>query len=1300
MSKSKFNPLITASVMSAVYLAGVSFDSQAVVDSQLKSDDATSLTASFNDVTNYRLPAANAQGQKRYIVQFKQPSVAMYNGAGSFAPIPRLANHKIDTKSPAVRAYVNALDTQQTNFLSGLSSNFGRSVDALFSYKFAVNGVALYLTPEEASQVSNMTDVKHIELDREHYLDTDAGPTLIGANNVWDGAAPSTGTAFGEGVVLGIIDSGANFDHPSFADIGGDGYDHTNPLGAGNYLGVCDPTNVDQFNADYTCNDKLIGGYDFVDNAAPEDAFEVPGPEDENGHGTHTASTAGGNLVLTASANGVENIEISGVARHANVIAYDACYTSAQGQGLCPNVSTLASIDQVIADGIVDVVNYSIGGGTSPWTEAVSQSFLAATDNGVFVSASAGNSGPGPATLGHVEPWTATVGASTHTRGFETLLSMTGPGTPGAEVTDIAYITSNGPAFGAPITGGVQYSEVVDPANLEACVPFPANSFDGLVALVSRGTCSFEDKVNNSSDAGAIAVIVHNDDRAVAFGMNVGTTTTIPSVSIPQADGFALRDFILANPAPAAQIEIVNPAIVNTEQADVMADFSSRGPSPFEVNKPDVTGPGVNILAAFNDNEFIPTNADEEYGIISGTSMSSPHNAGAAALLKELQPNWSAPEIKSALMMTAVTAGVTKEDATTPADAFDRGAGRIQVDLASSSGLVMDESAFDFLLSDPANGGDPKELNLASYKNDNCVGSCSFTREFRSVAADPVTYSASLSDVVGTVTPSSFTVNPGQSVNLTVDIDGSALPAGAVSFGELVLTPQAESQNFDLGAPIAITDNGYQTNDPAANLTCSTINVSGVSPTSTMSVEMAIDHTWAGDVTLKVFNPNNDELAMLNRPGVPAGGFGNSSDLVATAPVTFSDTGTTDAETMGDAGSTICEVDGFCDYFPNPSEEVSSLADFASLVAAFDPNGTWFLCGGDSAGGDPGTIQAASLIFSGEAPSQPELHLPLVVTGFPEQPDIAVAPASLSASLDADTTTDLNLNISNSDVAGADLNWTIATTGSADVTVFDQPTNGTGGIVSDFFNDGVTNAGAYSADSFVLTEGASIDTARFDGFLSNGAPDITAELAAMTLSIYGDNAGVPDGHPEDGAGSELFTITIPINDANLDIGDGTGAVVFDILGANGSALELPAGTYWVTAFGDFTGANRWNWFQGEDITPGNAQLIDPTDIFGAGFTDWTDLTGIDPIFTSLSFGFFSSIDCGAPWLSVNPSSGAIAPGSDEDLTVTLDATGLAPGVYTAAVCVDSDDPDEPQVVVPVSMTVTGLPDLIFANGFE
>ena len=238
----------------------------------------------------------------------------------------------------------------------------------------------------------------------------------MGADGIWDGTATGglPGTQ-GEGVTVGIIDTGLNLGHSSFAAVGpSDGYTHTNPLGSGTYLGLCDSDP-----GTFVCNDKLIGYYIFTGETT----------EDGDGHGSHTGSTTAGNVLdagmvdLTPFAY---SPAISGVAPHANIIGYDGCLDD----GGCPFSALTAAIDQTVADGVVDVINYSIGGGSSdPWTDADSLAFLGAADAGIVPVTSASNSGPGAGTVGSPAdaPWMLAVGASTHNRaGLNSVESMSG----------------------------------------------------------------------------------------------------------------------------------------------------------------------------------------------------------------------------------------------------------------------------------------------------------------------------------------------------------------------------------------------------------------------------------------------------------------------------------------------------------------------------------------------------------------------------------------------------------------------------------------------------------------------------------------------------------------------------------------------------------------------------------------------------------------------------------------------------------------------------------------------------------
>ena len=217
-----------------------------------------------------------------------------------------------------------------------MANAFGHPVEAVYQYKNVLNAVAVRLEHAEALQAFNLPGVLTVYPDLIRQLETDIGPTLIGAPSIWEGETLDGSSTYGEGIIIGVIDSGINHAHPSFADVGNDGYDHTNPNGAGNYVGVCD---TDPLYADF-CNDKLIGGYDFTSSG---------GPEDEDGHGSHTASTSAGNFVeveIDDLAGGTFTVQISGVAPHANLIAYRVC----DDAGGCWTSATVAAVDQAIDD--------------------------------------------------------------------------------------------------------------------------------------------------------------------------------------------------------------------------------------------------------------------------------------------------------------------------------------------------------------------------------------------------------------------------------------------------------------------------------------------------------------------------------------------------------------------------------------------------------------------------------------------------------------------------------------------------------------------------------------------------------------------------------------------------------------------------------------------------------------------------------------------------------------------------------------------------------------------------------------
>ena len=712
-------------------------------------------------VTQYadEAPLYSLSGPEIYLLRLVDPPLASYRGEilGLEATSPVVTGAtKLDVDTSAGQAYVDYLAQKQNEILDAMQSRFGREVEVLHRYSAATNGFAVRLTGQEALEVASLPGIVDVQRDSLRYLDTDVGPTWIGAPGIWDGTATGTATK-GEGIIIGVIDGGINFDHPSFAAVGGDEYEHTNPFGEGEYVGWCDEENPNHDPAVHLCNDKLIGAWDYTDDGNKG--------EDDYGHGSHTASTAGGNVIDTTIDAPTISLErtISGVAPHANLIAYDVCI----GRG-CLHSAILAAIDQAVIDG-VDVINYSIGGGVnSPWDDDSSLAYLAARDAGIFVATSAGNDGPDAATIGSPSnsPWMLTVGAVTHNRKFvNAVIDMSGGDT-----------TAPADLWGESLTSGYGPAPIVhakDSGDALCLNPFPLGTWtNDEIVVCDRGINARVEKGANVMAGGAGGFVLAN--TALDGESLVADGHYLPAVHIGQADGDLLRAWLDSGDGHMATIAGTTVDLSPTN-GDIMASFSSRGPNrPVSgMLKPDVVAPGVAVLAASMNGI--------EFESMDGTSMASPHAAGAAALMTALHPDWTPAQIQSALTSTAVPGNVLKEDGATPGDPFDYGAGRINVSLAAQAGLVLDETTKRFEDADPALGGDPTSLNLASLANDDCPTTCSWTRTVKSTldsAADwTVSVAGASPGLEVTATPESFRAVGSSPIELEISADTTGFNA-------------------------------------------------------------------------------------------------------------------------------------------------------------------------------------------------------------------------------------------------------------------------------------------------------------------------------------------------------------------------------------------------------------------------------------------------------------------------------------------------------------------------------------------
>ncbi|MEW6181123.1 MAG: S8 family serine peptidase [Chloroflexota bacterium] len=791
-----------------------------------------------------QLQDASAEAQPfngRYFVLFEGNSLVQ-----SFSDDSR----QIQLDTPDAQAYLNLLRREQDGRLAQINRVIGRSLQPVFRYDVVLNGFALQLSPAEAARIRSLPGVRAVIPDRLEQPLTDAGPWFIEADEIWNGNTPDAISTKGEGIVVGILDTGINFDHPSFADDADPTYTYpsTPPKG------VCAVSGGAYENA---CNDKLIGAYSFT--------TETVTPEDTNGHGSHTASTVAGNALTLPDFEGVPNVNISGVAPRAQIIAYDVCDDSG-----CATTASVAAVQQAILDG-VDVINYSISGGKTPYSDPVELAFLEAFDAGIFVAASAGNQRDEPTTDGqvnHVSPWVMTVAASSHNRGYGYWVDVVAPA--GWIPDELNHGLMALPGDGLTFSGADYETEVrAHPENASGCQSFENNYFGDLgptIALLEASSeCTFFTQVFHAQQAGASGVLIYNP-AGQAYPMTGLEMLNIPAAMLDKEDGEALRAFILEINQQGMMVNLSVSwllTVYHKYYGDIKADFSFRGPSynEFEVLKPDITAPGLQILAAVGDGEITP-GSESEFAYMSGTSMSSPHVAGAAALLKALHPTWSPAAIKSALMTTAQYEGLLKEDRATPADAFDHGAGRVNLSAAARAGLILEETTANFEAADPANGGDPKALNLPGLQNNFCVASCSWTRTFKNVSGVPVSMSITLPTWM-TASPSSFTVNADETQSVTFTADVSSLPLNQWTFGTVRLDTDSTfsdgTEIADLHLPVAVRAKPMDTQPPQL---VSLMATQGFLPTNRQSV------TFLATFSEEVKEVGADDFVTVENGGV------------------------------------------------------------------------------------------------------------------------------------------------------------------------------------------------------------------------------------------------------------------------------------------------------------------------------------------------------------------------------------------------------------------------------------------------
>ncbi|PSR88051.1 Cucumisin like [Actinidia chinensis var. chinensis] len=569
-----------------------------------------------------------------------------------------------------------------TSMLQQVGSRASESL--IRSYKRSFNGFVAKLTEEERKKLASMEGVVSVFPNEKKQLHTTRSWDFMGfPQGVRRAAGPESD------IIVGMLDTGVWPESESFSDEG------FGPLPS-KWKGSC------QSPANFTCNNKIIGAK-YYKSDGDFGQGDIDSPRDSEGHGSHTASTAAGRLVSDANLFGLGSGTARGAVPGARIAVYKVCWSNG-----CSEADILAAFDDAIADG-VDIISLSVGGGALDYFEdSIAIGAFHSMKNGILTSNSGGNSGPDPETISNVSPWSLTVAASTIDRKFVAKVKL--DNSKAYEGMAINTFILNQSMYPLVYGGDVPNTrQGFTREESRYCI------FGSLDKTLVNGTIVLCDALATGEEplnAGAVGTVMQDDrylDLAFSF--------PLPATYLNLSDGGEVYNYINITSEPTAIIE--KSTEIKDELAPFVVSFSSRGPNTItsDILKPDLTAPGVDILAAWSlattvtgdegDTRVVP------YNIISGTSMSCPHATGAAAYVKSFNPTWSPAAIKSALMTTAspMTAAINNDAE------FAYGSGHIDPVKAVNPGLVYDAGEADYVKFLCGQGYSDKSLRLVTGDN-------------------------------------------------------------------------------------------------------------------------------------------------------------------------------------------------------------------------------------------------------------------------------------------------------------------------------------------------------------------------------------------------------------------------------------------------------------------------------------------------------------------------------------------------------------------------------------------------------
>ncbi|KAF6989894.1 hypothetical protein CFC21_007177 [Triticum aestivum] len=540
------------------------------------------------------------------------------------------------------------------------------------SYTGVFSGFAAKLTEDELAAVSRKRGFVRAFPERRVPLMTTRTPGFLGLDakqGVWNA------TNYGEGVIVGLLDTGIAASHPSFGDEG-------MPPPPAKWKGKCQ--------APVRCNNKLVGLVSLMGGNDTTDAV---------GHGTHTAGTAAGHFVDGVSAFGLGRGTAAGIAPGAHLAMYKVC----DGEG-CFESDILAGMDAAVKDG-VDVLSLSLGGPSIPLDkDLIAIGAFGVMSKGILVVCAGGNSGPTPATLSNEAPWILTVGAGSVDRSYRATVRLgDGEAFDGESLTQDKRFSSK--AYPLYYPQGTSYCDYFDGVNITGKVVVcdtetPLPPLNSIQAVQAAG--------------GAGVVFINEAD--FGYTIVVEKYYNLPMSQVTATDGAKIMGYARVGSTAAAHTATIlfNSSIVHVKPAPIVAAFSSRGPNAASpgVLKPDIMAPGLNILAAWPSMVPIDGTESYSYNVASGTSMAAPHVTGIVALVKKAHPDWSPSAVKSAIMTTSSTADNAghpiMDEEHRKASFYSIGAGHVDAAKALDPGLVYDLDVGDYsayicgLLGEPA----------------------------------------------------------------------------------------------------------------------------------------------------------------------------------------------------------------------------------------------------------------------------------------------------------------------------------------------------------------------------------------------------------------------------------------------------------------------------------------------------------------------------------------------------------------------------------------------------------------------